>query len=123
MYIGDFLKNSTIDFKWNTFDGSGASITRAVAGTISVYKANGTTQSTEGVTDTVDFDAITGVHHCRIVTTNAFYEIGNNYQVVLSGATIDGNVVNAVIAEFSIENRAIRGGGLSSKSKRIGNNV
>ena len=52
-----------------------------------VYKANGTTESTAGVTDTEDFDSLTGVHHCRIDTSaDAFYATGNDYAVVLAGA-------------------------------------
>lgn len=105
-YLGDYSEDATIDFMWNTTDGSGASITRATNGTISVYKANGTTQSTAGVTDTEDFDSLTGVHHCRIdLSSDAFYAVGNDYNVVLSGATIDGQTVNAVLKTFSIENR------------------
>ena len=106
LYLGDFPQNATIDFKWNTFSHASnvASITRATDGTISVYKGNSsTTETTTGVTDSEDFDTLTGVHHCRIVTTDAFYATGNEYQVVLSASTIDGQTVNAVIAHFSIE--------------------
>ena len=104
--LGNIAEDATIDFKWNSNDGSGASITRATNGTISVYKGNNTVQSTAGVTDTEDFDSTTGVHHVRIDTSaDAFYAVGNDYQVVLTGATIDGQTVNAVIARFSIENR------------------
>lgn len=106
-YLGDILPGQTIDFMWNSNSGAGASITRATNGTISVYKGNDTTQTTTGVTDTEDFDTLTGVHHVRIVTTNAFYVAGENYMVVLSGATIDGQTVNAVLAHFSILNRGV----------------
>lgn len=102
--LGNRTEDSVIDFKWSTNDGDGASITRATNGTISIYKGNSTTQSTAGVTDTEDFDSLTGVHHCRVDTSaDAFYEPGYDYQVVLSGATIDGQVVNAVLASFTIE--------------------
>lgn len=104
-YLGDFAENSVIDFMWDTNDAGGASITRATDGTVSVYKANSTTESTTGVTDTEDFDSLTGIHHCRIDTSDAFYAVGNDYAVVLSAATIDGQTVNAVVAHFSIENR------------------
>lgn len=104
--LGDYLEDATVDFKWPTSDGSGGSITRATDGTVSVYKGNNVTQSVAGVTDTEDFDSTTGVHHCRInLSADAFYAIGNDYQVVLTGATIDGETVNAVLAHFSIENR------------------
>ena len=104
-YLGDYAAGVTIDFKWTSNGGDGASITRATNGTVSVYKGNSTTQTTTGVTDTEDFDSLTGIHHCRIATSDAFYATGNDYQVVLSGATIDGKTVNAVLAHFSIENR------------------
>jgi hypothetical protein len=104
--LGNIVEDATIDFTWDTTGADGASITRATNGTVSVYKANGTTQSTAGVTDTEDFDSVTGVHHCRIDTSaDAFYAVGNDYSVVLSGATIDGKAVNATLARFSIENR------------------
>jgi hypothetical protein len=104
-YLGDFAASATVDFMWSSNGADGASITRATNGTISVYKGNSATQTTTGVTDTEDFDGLTGVHHCRIATTDAFYATGNNYTVVLSGATIDGKTVNAVLAHFSIQNR------------------
>lgn len=104
--LGDYVEDATLDFKWSTNDSNGASITRATNGTVSVYKANGVVQSVAGITDTEDFDSTTGIHHCRIdLSADAFYAVGNDYQVVLSGAVIDGQTVNAVLAHFSIENR------------------
>lgn len=105
--LGDLAVGATIDFTWSTNAGDGASITRATNGTISVYKGNSLTQSVAGVTDTEDFDSLTGVHHCRITTASdaTFYSAGNDFNVVLSGATIDGKVVNAPLAHFSIQNR------------------
>lgn len=104
MYLGDFAEDATLDFKWSTNDAAGASITRATDGTVSVYVGNSTTQLTTGVTDTEDFDSLTGVHHCRIdLSSSATYAPGSECQVVLSAATIDGETVNAVLAHFSIE--------------------
>ncbi len=102
--LGNRTEDSIIDFKWGTNGADGEAITRAANGTVSVYKANDTSQSTAGVTDSEDFDSITGVHHCRIDTSaDAFYEVGKDYQVVLSAATIDGQVVNVPLAAFTIE--------------------
>lgn len=106
-YLGDFRAGQTIRFLWSTNASDGTSITRATNGTVSVYKDNGVTQTTVGVTDTEDFDGLVGVHACSIATTDAFYVPGADYAVVLSAATIDGKVVNAVIGMFSIENRAL----------------
>ena len=104
MYLGDFAEDATVDFMWSTNGTDGGSITRSTNGTVSVYKANGTTQTTTGVTDTEDFDSLTGIHHCRIDTSaDAFYAAGSEYMVVLSAATIDTKTVNAVLAHFSIE--------------------
>lgn len=106
LQLGNYAEDAMVDFKWSTNDGDGASITRAADGTVSVYKANNVAQSVAGVTDTEDFDALTGIHHCRIdLSADAFYAMGNDYQVVLSAATIDGQTVNAVVAHFSIEAR------------------
>lgn len=109
MYLGDYAEDATVDFMWSSNAADGGSITRATNGTISVYKGNSTTQTTTGVTDTEDFDSLTGIHHCRIALTDAFYATANDYMVVLSGATIDGKTVNAVLAMFSIRNRYMRG--------------
>ena len=105
MYLGDFPTSGVVDFNWSSNNASGASITRATNGTVSVYKGNSTTQTTTGVTDTEDFDSLTGIHHCRIDTSadGTFYAAGSEFSVVLSGATIDGQSVNAVLAHFSIE--------------------
>ncbi len=108
-YLGDYAEDATLDFMWNSSDASGASITRATNGTISVYKDNNTTQTVAGVTDTEDFDTLTGIHHVRIVLTDAFYVTATDYMVVLSAATIDGETVNAVLVHFSIENRTAWG--------------
>ena len=55
-YWGDFKKDSVLYFCWSTNDKDGASITRQTDGTIKVYKDDGTTESTLGITDTEDFD-------------------------------------------------------------------
>jgi len=105
MYLGDYKEDDTLYFAWSSNDSDGASITRATDGTISVYKDDGTTQSVAGITDTEDFDSVTGIHMCKIILTDAFYVTGSDYAVVLSAATIDSQTVNAVLAHFSIENR------------------
>ena len=42
-----------------------ASITRATNGKVSVYRDGNVTQSTAGITDTEDFDGVTGIHLVR----------------------------------------------------------
>lgn len=109
VYLGDFSVGATVHFKWATNGANGASITRATNGSLRIYKGSSATQRTSsaGITDTEDFDGLTGVHHVSIDlsenTDAGFYAAGSEYQVVLEGATIDGQVVNAVLAHFSIE--------------------
>lgn len=103
-YLGDFPVNGTVHLKWSSNDADGASVTRATNGTISVYIGSSTTQLTTGVTDTEDFDGLTGVHHVAIdLSSSGTYAAGSECQVVLSGSTIDGQTVNAVLGSFSIE--------------------
>lgn len=111
VYLGNYAVNAIVDFMWNTFAGDGASITRATNGSIRIYKNNSTTQrsSSAGITDTEDFDSLTGLHHIRIDlsdnTDAGFYAAGSEYFIVLEGAVVDGETINAVLAQFSIENR------------------
>lgn len=112
MYLGDFAEDSVVNFCWSTNNKSGASIAPSVAGTIKVYKANSNIEVTSptGITDTRAFDGLVGIHQCSIdLSANAWYAAGNDYAVVLSAATIDSEVVNAVLATFSIQNRYMRG--------------
>jgi hypothetical protein len=106
VYLGDFAEDSLVHFCWSTNDKNGASITRATNGAIKVYKDNSTAESTAGITDTEDFDGVTGVHNCKIeLSSDVFYAPGHDYSIVLVGAVIDGETVNALLATFSIENR------------------
>ena len=105
-YLGDFKEDSTLYFCWGTNNKDGASVTRATDGAIKVYKDDGTAESTAGITDTEDFDSLTGVHNCKIdLSADAFYAKVHDYSVILVGAVIDGETINAVLAIFSIENR------------------
>jgi hypothetical protein len=108
MCLGDYRQDSTIFFCWSTYDKNGSSITRTTNGTIKVYRDDGTSECTAGITDTEDFDGLTGIHNCKIdLSADAFYSPGHDYSVVLEGAMIDGEIVNAQIASFSIENRSV----------------
>lgn len=109
--LGDYLAGSTVRAMWNSNAVAGESITRATNGSLRVYKNSLTAErtSSNGITDTEDFDSLTGVHHYSIDLSDnsdaGFYAAGNDYFVVLSAATIDGKSINAVLAMFSIENK------------------
>lgn len=107
-YVGDFLKNGTVEFTWSTMDRTGAAVTPSTAGTIKVYKSTGTTeiQVPSGITDTRSFSGTTGNHQCVIdLSATTSYVERENYMVVLEGAVIDTKTVNVTLATFSIKNR------------------
>ena len=107
-YLGDYTEDyATLNFKFSTHKADGTPIALSGSPAISVYKANGTTQSTAGITLSVDFDSVTGLNNVLIdLSADAFYAVANDYQVVITAGTVDGiSVVGTVIAEFSIENR------------------
>lgn len=111
-YIGDFAEDyATLNTKFTTVGSDGASTVLAGSPVISVYKANGTTQSTAGITLSVDFDSVVGMNNVLIdLSSDAFYATGNDYQVVVTTGTVGGvSIVGYVVAEFSIENRFVRG--------------
>jgi hypothetical protein len=110
--LGDFLSGSIVRFMWTSNNAAGASVNPSVNGTIRIYKDGSTVEraSSAGITYTVGFDALTGVHQVVIDLSDnsdaGFYAAGSEYFVVLVGATIDGQTVNAVLAQFSIEKRS-----------------
>jgi len=108
-YIGDFADDyATLNTKFTTVAGTGASTVLAGSPILSVYKANGTTQSTAGITLSVDFDSVVGLNNVLIdLSADAFYATGNDYHIVITTGTVDGvSVVGYVVGEFSIENRS-----------------
>ena len=107
-YLGDYAEDyATLNFKFSTHKADGTPIALAGTPAISVYKANGTTKSTAGVTLTTDFDSVTGLNNVLIdLSADAFYAVANDYQVVITTGTVDSvSVVGTVLAHFSIENR------------------
>ncbi len=104
-HLGNFAAGQTVFVPFATNDAAGAAIAPSTPGTISIYKDNGTTKSTAGVTYTPSFDGQVGINLVKIVTSDAFYAAGHDYTVVLNGAVIDGETVNTVLAAFSIDNR------------------
>lgn len=104
-YMGDFKVAAVIDKKFTTRSfTTGAPTTLAGTPAISIYKDNDTTQTTTGITLTVDFDGVTGLHNIHVDTSNAFYAAGSNFQMVITTGTVGGvSVVGEVVGSFSIE--------------------
>lgn len=117
-YLGDFATGSTIFFPFATYNSSGASvtITGLAVSDIEVYKGASMTQrsSDSGYalvdTDGIDIDGVMGIHGFTIDTSDnsdaSFYASGNDYTVVVSTITADGQPVSFIAGRFSLENRA-----------------
>ncbi len=106
--VGDFIKNNIVHFFWNTIDRSGAAIAPSTAGTLRIYKDDGTGEITAptGITDTRAFDGVTGLQECKVdLSASSFYVKEKNYSVILVGAVVDTKTVNIKVGSFSIENR------------------
>jgi len=107
-YLGDYTEDNTaLNLKFTTRTTAGVPSTLGGTPVVSVYKANGLTQSIAGITLTADFDSVTGLNNVLIdLSADAFYAIGNDYQVVITAGTVNSvSVVGEVVGEFSIENR------------------
>lgn len=108
MYHGDIRLGDTIDIKFCTVQSTGAPTTLAGVPVISAYPGNSTTQLTAGITLTVDFDSVTGLHNVRVVASSGNgYATATNYALVITTGTVNGvSAVGYVIGTFSIECRS-----------------
>lgn len=97
-YVGDYQMGDIVYFDFSTID------TLAAAPTVRVYKDDSGTPITAGISLTVN-GAETNVHTVSVTLTEANYDKDSDYTIVISGATIGGESVSAVIGLFSIENR------------------
>lgn len=108
-YLGDFRLGDTLDFKFCTTAAStGAPTTLAGTPVISAYPGNSATQLTAGITLTVDFDGVTGLHNVRVVASSGNgYTTATNYELVITTGTVGGtSAVGYVVGTFSIEYRS-----------------
>ena len=84
---------------------TGVPTTLAGTPAISVYKDDSTTQSTAGVTLSVDFDGVTGLNHVSIDTSadGTFYANGHHYELVITTGTVGGtSVVGEAVGGFDL---------------------
>jgi hypothetical protein len=106
MTLGDFDTGTVVYFKFTTYNPStGAPFTLAGTPAISVYKDNSVTQSTTGVTLTVDFDTVTGLHHVAVDTSadGTFYAAGSFFDVVITTGTVNAvSAVGTVVGRFTL---------------------
>lgn len=112
--LGDYTTDSYIEFKFTTVNTSGVPTTLSGSPVVSVYKNGDTTQSTAGVTLTVDFDGVTGLNHVLIEVPDnpSFYVNHGAFMVVITAGTVGGSsVVGYVVAHFGIVSHHPRGTG------------
>lgn len=101
----DYTLGETIDFKFTTCEpDTGAPATLAGTPVISAYVDNSTTQITAGITLTVDFDGVTGLHNVRVVATSGNgFTTGTNVALVITTGTVDSvSAVGYVVAQFTL---------------------
>jgi hypothetical protein len=101
----DITLGETVDFKFTTAEpDTGAPATLAGTPVISAYVGNSTTQITAGITLTVDFDGVTGLHNVRVVaTTGNGYTDGSDVALIITTGTVDSvSAVGYKVAEFTI---------------------
>jgi len=105
---GDITLGDTIDLYFTTVGTTGAPTQLAGTPVISAYVGNSTTQLTAGITLDVDFDAVTGLNHVRVVATSGNgYSTGTNVDLVITTGTVGGtSVVGYVVGSFSIGARS-----------------
>lgn len=111
----DITLGETFDIKFCTTEpDTGAPATLAGTPVVSAYVGNSTTQITAGITLSVDFDGVTGLHNVRVVATSGNgYAAGTDVALVITTGTVDGNsAVGYVIEQFTI--------GRSSAFTRLG---
>jgi hypothetical protein len=105
-YIGDMKEDQAFDFTFSTRDTTGTPSSLSGTPALEVYKGSGVTPSGEGVTLTADFNSTVGLNHVHIETSGTFYEIANDYHIVILSGTVDGvSVSGETVGLFSIENR------------------
>lgn len=108
VYYGDLDPGDILDFKFTTVRDTGAPADLC-SPTLVVFKDNGTTCDTSGVTLTAAFGGRTGLNHVRIDTASCgtFYAAGSNFDVVLSAGTVNSvSVAGYAVGAFSLHHRA-----------------
>src|SRR3990167_5436080 len=83
---------------------TGVPTTLAGTPVISAYEDDNLTQITAGVSLTVDFDGVAGLHLVTVVATSGNgFESGKSYALVITTGTVGGvSVVGEVVGEFTI---------------------
>jgi hypothetical protein len=110
-WLGDFSTTAIVVAEWGTYNSSGASVTRNVNGTVSVFESTSTVAlASTSITDSEDYRGITGAHRILVDLNIAstLVTIGRDYSILLANSSVDSATVSAPLATFSVRNRALR---------------
>ncbi len=101
-FVGDYKQIDVLNFAFHT----NKPITNPGSGLL-IYKNNdlGGPILGTGITLSIDFDGETNVHQVTLSIISAFFDVDSDYFIILSGATIGGETITAVVGLFSVENR------------------
>jgi len=111
MYLGDFVSAAIVRAFFDTSTLGGAPATLGGTPLVRVYKNSDTTESSTGITLTVDYDSRTGLNLVEVDTSDAFYADASDFSIVLIQGTLSGsNIAPKVLAQFSIANRPLASG-------------
>ena len=107
-YYGDLAPSQIIDMKFTSRNSSGQPTTLSGSPAVQCYKDNSLTQSSTGISLTVDFDSITGFNQLRVDLSadTSFYSAGSNFFCIISAGTVGGTtVIGEVVGAFSVADR------------------
>lgn len=96
----DYRPTDTARFPWASSDATGAAAT-ATGVTVKVYDEANLTELTTGITSSVDFDALTGLHMISLALATVGVLPGHTYSVCVA-ATVDGKTVRQWLGQFSV---------------------
>ena len=110
VYLGDFTKDDTVYYWFTWVDYNGAADDQGPVGNpgqVRVYEQGNTTESNTGLTYTRNYDSKTGFCYITVPTTDAHYEAGKDYLIVLQSVAQNSqsSSFDLPLATFSIENR------------------
>lgn len=119
-YLGDFQDTGIVRAWFSTADAAGAAVDPSGPFDLAdfdVYKDGSDVQrtSTAGFTYTEAVDSNTGVHRISIDLSDdsdaGFYSARSDFALILTPdtETVDGQVIGAIIAQWSIDNRPAEG--------------
>lgn len=105
--FGDFAPGAVLYGKFTVTNQTFSPVTFSGTPALQVYKDNSLTQSTSGITLTVDFDSVTGFQHFSIDTSSdgTFYSAGSFFTIMVSAGTagnLGTTLVGTVVSAFTL---------------------